>query len=462
MFQQLIEHFNVFLHNSLEQKASKNIKAAQFIYPLNKSLLCKTSKNVFSTSETQYIWKKPKENLLFHSIGRMNTEKVFGFNKMIFKKETFNHLKSEIMVNKETGILKRIPLFCGNAEFAPFSDNSVWNGSFNINWFIPKLLLLLDNTNCWLVYNYSLENEKNFILDEFIKYSELIFACKDTSSDRSALLNRKDTDFGTWKNLVDSALAEISNKTFSKVVISRKTEFDLSGTFNMNQMDEIAEKYPDCVTFVNKCNGSVFFGVTPERLLKISEGTIETEAIAGSIKRSIQPDEDILLSEKLLNSSKDLHEQELVTDYIKSILQNYAEDISFNGGPELIKLENIQHLKTKIKAKLKKDKFFFDLVNELHPTPAVCGYPKEAALNFILKNEGYERGLYSGITGWFNLYEEGEFAVAIRSALINKDKLYAFSGCGIVEGSNAMSEYEETELKLKPILSIFGYENQNK
>jgi menaquinone-specific isochorismate synthase len=125
----------------------------------------------------------------------------------------------------------------------------------------------------------------------------------------------------------------------------------------------------------------------------------------------------------------------------------------------LVKLENIQHLKTKFEGVLFKDKFFFDLINELQPTPAVCGFPKEEAYKFILENETYERGLYSGITGWFNLYDEGEMAVAIRSALIKGNKLHAFAGCGIVEGSDPVAEYEETEIKLKPIFSIFGYEN---
>jgi menaquinone-specific isochorismate synthase len=311
-----------------------------------------------------------------------------------------------------------------------------------------------------LVYNFSLENEKKDILDEFSRFWKIISSSEEkTTHSRAFLGTRKDLDRQVWKDLVDNALFNIGNKTFSKVVLSRKTEFDFNGGFDIDRLYHIAEKYSDCITFFNKQKDSVFFGISPERLLKISDGIVETESLAGSIKRSRSSQEDYLLSEELLNSGKNLHEQKLVTDYITAILEKYTENIAFNGTPELVKLENIQHLKTHFKARLKKDKFFFDLIRELHPTPAVCGFPKEAALDFILKNEGYERGLYSGIAGWFNLFEEGEFAVAIRSALINKKKLYAFSGCGIVKGSDAESEYEETEIKLKPILTVFGDEN---
>jgi menaquinone-specific isochorismate synthase len=460
MSQPIIEQFREFLDRSLEQRALKKTKAAQFIYPFEKTLVSKTSKNIFFEPEAQFFWKIPKKDTLLHTLGRVDFQKVFDFNQLILNRDTFSNLKIEFTSNLEPSELKRVPLFFGNFEFAPFSNDSIWSEYFNINCFIPKLLLLLDKANCYLVYNFSLENEKKDILDEFSRFWAIISAPEKKKDFLEPTLGgRKSLSRSNWKELVDKALTDIREGTFSKVVLSRKTEFDFNGQFDLDRLNQIAEKYPDCVTFFNKQKDSLFFGVSPERLLKISDGIVETESLAGSIKRSANAREDILLSEQLLKSSKNLHEQQLVTDYITAKLEKYSYNITFNNKPELVKLENIQHLKTKFKALLKNDKFFYDLIKELHPTPAVCGFPKEAALNFILKNEGYERGLYSGIAGWFNLFEEGEFAVAIRSALINRKKLYTFSGCGIVEGSDAESEYEETEIKLKPILTIFGYED---
>ena len=97
-----------------------------------------------------------------------------------------------------------------------------------------------------------------------------------------------------------------------------------------------------------------------------------------------------------------------------------------------------------------------NLLKDLYPTPAICGFPKETALHFIKKSENYRRGLYSGIIGWFNLEENGEFVVALRSALAVNNKIIAFAGNGIVDDSNPETEFKETELKLKTILSLFN------
>ena len=96
-----------------------------------------------------------------------------------------------------------------------------------------------------------------------------------------------------------------------------------------------------------------------------------------------------------------------------------------------------------------------DLLMKLHPTPAICGDPWKIAKDFILEMESHDRGLYSGNIGWFNFQGSGEFAVGIRTALFLEEKLYAYAGCGIVEGSEAKAEYDESEIKLKPILSLF-------
>lgn len=463
MSEQVIDHLKQFVKNSLHRNASNKFKAAQYFYPIQISEVCSASKNILFRPETQFLWKKPSENLFFHSFGRINFQKVFGFNKLILSKETFNCLMMEIITSEQLNTPEKLPLFCGNVEFAPFSKNSIWSDYCNTGWYMPKFTLLKSQNEAFLVYNFPLNLPENQILKEFEEfYSQCFAPAPNTPPQNRSINNRQNLSPVAWESLVKKALNEIEKKTFCKVVLSRRTECNLPGEFDEDLLFEISGKYPECITFLNKNNNSLFFGVTPERLLKISGGCIETESIAGSIKRSTSLEEDALLSEQLLKSNKNLFEQQLVTDYITAILNKYTKDISFNGEPELVKLENIQHLKTRIKGRLKKNKFFFDLINELQPTPAVCGFPKKEAFDFILQNEGYERGLYSGIAGWFNLEEEGEFAVAIRSALIKNHKLYAFSGCGIVEGSDAKSEYEETDIKLKPIFSIFEYENSIK
>ena len=122
----------------------------------------------------------------------------------------------------------------------------------------------------------------------------------------------------------------------------------------------------------------------------------------------------------------------------------------------------IQHLWTPIRAKLNNGRSVLTILKDLHPTPAICGTPYNSALLSIKESEEHDRGLYAGIIGWFNNNNHGEFAVAIRSAILKGNVLHAFAGCGIVEGSDPEAEYAETKLKLRPIFSLFDYESTNK
>ncbi|MCB9249586.1 MAG: chorismate-binding protein [Ignavibacteriales bacterium] len=155
------------------------------------------------------------------------------------------------------------------------------------------------------------------------------------------------------------------------------------------------------------------------------------------------------------NSKKNINEQQSVVNFITNLIKNISDEIYFDEKPIIRKLPNIQHLWTLIKAKMNKNYKIFDVLLKLHPTPAICGTPWNVAQKYILDVEEHDRGLYSGNIGWFNYNGSGEFAVGIRSALIKDTQLYAYSGCGIVEGSEPQSEFEESEIKLKPILSLF-------
>ena len=127
-------------------------------------------------------------------------------------------------------------------------------------------------------------------------------------------------------------------------------------------------------------------------------------------------------------------------------------------SPQTLSLPNIQHLWTIIRAKYVQDFKILDLLRKLHPTPAICGAPWKIAQNFIIDNEKHDRGFYSGNICWFNFNGNGEFAVGIRTAILKSKQLNVYAGCGIVEGSEARIEFEESEIKLKPILSLFSNE----
>jgi menaquinone-specific isochorismate synthase len=128
------------------------------------------------------------------------------------------------------------------------------------------------------------------------------------------------------------------------------------------------------------------------------------------------------------------------------------------GALSLMKLRNVQHLFTPIVGRVDRGRSILDLVARLHPTPAMGGFPREPALEIIRRFEGMDRGWYAAPVGWMDARGEGEFAVAIRSALLHGAEATLFAGCGLVVGSDPEREYAESCLKLRPVLAALGGE----
>ncbi|RPI74392.1 MAG: isochorismate synthase, partial [Ignavibacteriales bacterium] len=304
------------------------------------------------------------------------------------------------------------------------------------------------------------------LTEKFSKKLEILFQLKgDKDKSLPRIVNSNGLtpkDRKKWKQIINLALEKIHNLEIKKVVLSRKVDLILSDSINLTvSLNSLREDYPDCFLFAYHKRNSTFFGATPELLAKISDKKIELNAIAGSAKRGTSPEDDSKLESELLNNKKDLDEHSYVLEHLKETLKNFSENISYDKIPSVKKFKNIQHLSTRISASLKDNSGIMNILKEVHPTPAVCGYPKETALNLIKKTESQKRGLYSGIIGWFNFNNEGEFAVSIRSAITKGNKLTAYAGGGIVEGSEPDAEFEETEMKLKPILSLFTERSEN-
>jgi menaquinone-specific isochorismate synthase len=358
---------------------------------------------------------------------------------------------------------ENFPLFVGGMKFTVEHSDDDWKDFSDSNWFVPEIIIYKKNERNYLLYNYFVEQNlsKTKLIEKFSKKSASIFNIRKkniSSSPRitnSSGLSPKDKK--KWKQIVSQALEKIVNQEVQKVVLARKVELILSEEINLtDSLQTLRNDYPDCSVFAFHKGSSTFFGATPELLAKISKHKLSMDAIAGSTGRSVSGNEDSRLETDLLSSKKNLNEHQYVFNYLTNVLKKIGKDITYNENPSVKKLKNIQHLSTKISAELKDEISLINIIKELHPTPAVCGYPKDQALNLIKKIENQKRGLYSGIIGWFNQNGEGEFAVSIRSAVTRGNKLTAYAGGGIIEGSEPDAEFEETEMKLKPILSLFN------
>jgi salicylate biosynthesis isochorismate synthase/menaquinone-specific isochorismate synthase len=181
-----------------------------------------------------------------------------------------------------------------------------------------------------------------------------------------------------------------------------------------------------------------------------------TVALAGSVRRSADPAVDDHLGESLLRSDKDRFEHEIVVQRIRRGLAPISVWVECDDEPSLARISNIQHLATPIRAQLAEAMSVTSLASLLHPTPAVGGEPSSEALDAISRIEGMDRGWYAGPVGWMDFTGDGEFCVALRSALLRDRAATLFAGAGIVADSDPSGELAETELKLDALLPLLS------
>jgi menaquinone-specific isochorismate synthase len=185
------------------------------------------------------------------------------------------------------------------------------------------------------------------------------------------------------------------------------------------------------------------------------QGTIlQTDALAGSAPRGCSEVEELHLAKDLLANTKERLEHQVVIDFIQQRLRQLGMTPQFLPT-QLLQLANIQHLHTPLQAILPEPLHLLDVVAALHPTPAVAGFPQQIACDYIQHHETFSRSRYAAPVGWVDLDGNGEFAVGIRSAIIQKATARLFAGAGIVAGSNPTQEFSEIQLKLQALLSTF-------
>ena len=207
---------------------------------------------------------------------------------------------------------------------------------------------------------------------------------------------------------------------------------------------------PDAIVFaVGDGRGRVFCGATPEVLLRVRGGSVTTHALAGTCARSDDPDERTGQAAALLASDKDRREHAFVVDQIAAALAPFCDDVSHASAPRIKDLPRLMHLETPIFGRLRAGVRWPDIVAALHPTPAVCGSPRHAALAWLRRHEHLERGGYAGHFGWVDAAGDGACAVALRCALLHGDRATLYAGAGVVAGSEPEAEWHETELKLQ-------------
>jgi isochorismate synthase len=260
-----------------------------------------------------------------------------------------------------------------------------------------------------------------------------------------------------FERAVASATARIEDGKLSKVVLAREVTVEAATAHDPAAVfAALREQFPSCFCFCCGTPEAAFLGASPELLVRRSGANASTVALAGSTRRSSDPAVDDHLGQQLLRSDKDRREQRIVCERIVRTLRPHAVWVETAPEPELIKVANIQHLATPVIAQLAESHSAVELAGLLHPTPAVGGEPWSAAAQTIADLERMDRGWYAGPVGWMDATEDGEFCVALRSALLRDRDAHLYAGVGVVAGSDPAAELAETEVKLEALLPLLA------
>jgi menaquinone-specific isochorismate synthase len=286
------------------------------------------------------------------------------------------------------------------------------------------------------------------------KFSAFRFKENGGELARPAALRFSRNEAGDYRGAVAQALQRIDAGEFKKIVLARAQDLQANQPLHpLEMLNGLRQRFPDCYSFsFTQGRGPSFIGASPERLVRVSKNVLETEALAGSVRRGTTASEDAALAAALLASDKDQREHREVLDDIVARLTPLGLKPEFPVRPHVRRLANVQHLHTPIHATLSENVRLLDVLAALHPTPAVGGSPRDAAIARIRELEKFPRGLYAGALGWLNARGGGEFFVGLRSALIDGASARVYAGAGIVAGSTPEKEFAETELKFKAML----------
>ena len=424
----------------------------------------------FLTEEQSGLTFTQKSDLSFYWENQRNQESILGYGKTQFlasnKPDRFinsqnfiEHCSKKIIRIGERHLPESLPhFFCGFTFFSDINDLKFPFPATSI--FLPKLQVVNRQGSSVLTFNILVDQQSNIseIAQKIISQTQIISSLNSFHpnwSQSPPLIHRKTQDIigQDFKSSITSILKSIKANHFNKLVLAHALELISSNGFSIiSCLNNLRNHHPDCYVFaMNNGENNCFVGASPERLISIKNKQLVTDALAGSAPRGTNYKNDQYWLQKLLKSNKERREHQVVIEFITQRL--FGLGLNPQISPlKVLQLSNIQHLWTPIYTQLKTRIHPLEVVSQLHPTPAVSGFPTEVTSQEIRRYENFERGLYAAPLGWIDYEGNSEFIVGIRSALISGNQATLYAGAGIVEGSDPEKEFAEIQLKFQALL----------
>ena len=429
-----------------------------------------------AAEEDRFYWEQPSQGRAVCGLGALRRLEAAGASALVQVAAASQSLFDAVEVVGAPAPRAAGPLLLGGFAFdvlAERADASPWRGFAPVSFVLPEAVYVREGPRAWLCVLAWLpaghSPEQRVALTqravERAQGASALLAAPGvdrvlerpaaTASEYSA---RPDRPHATWLESVELALGEIGRGAFEKVVLARSLGVETDVDYDLvSVLAALRSSQPTCTTFAVTRGGSAFVGASPERLLRLEGARLATAALAGSAPRGRNPEEDAAFARGLLESKKEQEEHAFVVREIRAALAPLCEQLDQPEAPRLRALDGIQHLETPVEGVLRgggdSRPSLLEVAARLHPTPAVCGTPREAAADWLRAHEALERGWYAGGVGVLDADGGGEIAVALRSGVLDGRSARLYAGAGLVAASGPAAELAETRLKLRTLLS---------
>jgi menaquinone-specific isochorismate synthase len=438
--------------------------------------------------QPKFYWEQPNADLVLAAAGSVAEVSVpnhdlsdrFDCAKKFIKKHLTNAIVATIADSEPPEAQIPIHIFGAFSFYRNGSNASDYLGLAEPNdhslaiefptllFFIPRWMIRDHDQNCTLTLNHYIQpwDKPDEVLERLedlrSHLQESAHYEAPTVHEVSKIVEVEGEQI--WTEIVELALTLIHQGHFEKVVLARALDVLADRNFDPFQVLHVLRcEYPECISFLLDYGvGKTFLGATPEVLLQFKSQSdrlwLRSDAVAGSIERGKSVQEDQMLGERLLNSEKDMCEHQIVIRSICDRLQSMGAAIDPQVETRLLRLSNVQHLYTPITAQIDDPDWLIalDILQQLHPTAAVGGEPRDRAVCFMQQWEACDRGWYAAPIGWLNGNGEGTFGVGIRAGYIQGDRARIFAGAGIVANSQVENEQSETTIKFAALLKALG------
>ena len=413
--------------------------------------------NAKKTGKDRVFWSSTAAD--FYLVGVGNVTEIQAENNR-FKKteEVLNDILKKAIIHNPYQVPGTGVIALGGMSFDPQKQRTnLWKNFKASQFTIPEFLLTKNNEQ----YYYTMIK----IIHKNDDLSELL--CEWEDSEKKLLedsivwpvhprvVDKKEIMPEKWLDSVRQAKEKINNGQAKKIVLAREMRLRFEQSVKMSTLlQKLLHTQSSSFVFAFEKGEDCFVGATPERLIKLTNNQLLSTCLAGTAPRGNTEKEDLEIAGQLFCDEKNREEHDYVVQMIRNSIEKYCDNVQIPDEPIIYPLKNLQHLYTPVTAILRNGESIFDIIEQLHPTPALGGVPKEKSLAFIRDHEQLDRGWYGAPIGWLDSDKSAEFAVAIRSGLIQGDEASLFAGCGIMKDSDPKAEYEETNIKFLPMLSV--------